>query len=204
MKTRRIFRYTSGWGRLSRVLVHHIRGLCHKSQNRLSADERTLVGSRNPMIKSLNLEAINYRVLTVSSLSGKRSVLVNGSLTARTKSSTKIPWEFASLRHLSEKNEGIAISSVLGTGGPVSKADIPTLAQHSWRPWKAQGLRSRPKVRSYIAELDHALSTILVPDQRLNMDETRFYSARWKLRRMSLSVQRLTSGRRPTSIMWVW
>jgi hypothetical protein len=36
-----------------------------KSQNRLSVDGRTLVGSRNPMTKSLNLEAINYRVLTV-------------------------------------------------------------------------------------------------------------------------------------------
>jgi hypothetical protein len=34
------------------------------------------------------------------------------------------------------------------------------------------------KVRSYVAELDHALSAILVPGQRLNMDETRFYSVR--------------------------
>jgi hypothetical protein len=28
------------------------------------------------------------------------------------------------------------------------------------------------KVRSYVAELDHALSVIRVPDQRLNKDET--------------------------------
>jgi hypothetical protein len=34
------------------------------------------------------------------------------------------------------------------------------------------------KMRSYVAELDHALSVIRVPDQRLNMDETGFYSAR--------------------------
>jgi hypothetical protein len=34
------------------------------------------------------------------------------------------------------------------------------------------------KVRSYVSELDHVLSVIRVPDQRLNMDETGFYSAR--------------------------
>jgi hypothetical protein len=34
------------------------------------------------------------------------------------------------------------------------------------------------KVRSYVAELDHALSAILVPNQRLNMDEIKLYSAR--------------------------
>jgi hypothetical protein len=98
-----------------------------KRQNRLSADGRTVVGSRNPMIKSLNLEAINSRVLTVSSLLRKRNMFVNRSLTANTKRSTQIPWKFASLRHLPEKNGRIAILSVLGTDGPVSRADI--------RPW---------------------------------------------------------------------
>jgi intracellular septation protein A len=97
------------------------------------------------MIKSLNLEAINYRVIAVSSLFGKRSVFVNGSLTASTKSSTQIPWKFASLRHLSEETGRIVISNVLGTGEPVSRAGIPTLAQNSRRPWKVQGLRPRPR-----------------------------------------------------------
>jgi hypothetical protein len=47
------------------------------------------------MIKSLNLEAINGRVLIVSSLLGKRSVFVNGSLTASTKSRMWRRAEFA-------------------------------------------------------------------------------------------------------------
>jgi hypothetical protein len=89
------------------------------------------------MIKSLNLKAINYKVLTVSALLGKRSVFVNGSLTASTKISTQVPWSF----HLYEKNGRIMISSVLGTGGPVPRTDIPTLAQNSWRAWKAHGVR---------------------------------------------------------------
>jgi hypothetical protein len=94
--------------------------------------DMNLVGSRNQMIKSLNLEAVNCRVLTVSSLLEKRSVFVNGSLTASTKSSTQIPWKFANLRHLSEKPECIAKSSVLGTGGQFQ--------EQTSRPWHRTGI----------------------------------------------------------------
>jgi hypothetical protein len=75
----------------------------------------------------------------------KGRVFVNGSLTASTKVSTQVPWRLAGLRHVYEKNGRIAISSVLGTGGPVPRTDFPTLRENSWQPWKAHGVRSQPR-----------------------------------------------------------
>jgi hypothetical protein len=49
---------------------------------------------------------------------------------------------------------------------------------------------SADKVRSYVDELEHVPSVIRIPDQILNMDETRLCSRPMKAPKRRLSVQR--------------
>jgi hypothetical protein len=48
-------------------------------------------------------------------------------------------------KRLSEASERIRISTVRGTGGRGSDADIPTSVSKFWRQWKVQDAMSRPR-----------------------------------------------------------
>jgi hypothetical protein len=90
-----------------------------KNQNLLAADGRTRVGSRNPTIKSLNLETDKKQCPS--------SVEVRQFASSLRKERTHYDIECSRHWWASFKNRH------------------PTLAHNSWLPWKAHGVRSRPR-----------------------------------------------------------